>query len=145
MLSINVSTQVFGDINSQASIPDVTLRLVSQQLTAKEIIANAVKEQLKHLLKEQVEYQSIRSRLNTSYLNEQQIQQMAETGKVALASEDKKEISLEQEISRVLTAFKNHRFKMFIDGNEIRTLEDLCIITEGSKVKFIRLIPLAGG
>ncbi len=145
MLTINVSTLVFGKEGNQNPLPEVTLKLVSQQLSAKEIIVEAVKEQLSSLLKEQRDYQAIRNRFDSQYLNEHDIKQQAESGKIALDNEEKGEISLDREIERVLTAFNNKRFKMFVDGDEIQELEELCVITEGTKVNFVRLIPLAGG
>lgn len=44
MINVAVSSLVFGDGNPGEPLPTVNLRLVSQRLTVKEIIANVVQE-----------------------------------------------------------------------------------------------------
>ncbi|MEZ5583120.1 MAG: hypothetical protein R3F37_10475 [Candidatus Competibacteraceae bacterium] len=146
MLNVSVSTVVFGGGVIESPLPKVNLRLVSQRLSAREIIAQAVKEQVKALLLEhEKDYQRIQRQLQRQYLEQADVDRQAQRGKVALERVMDKVPQEEKEIERALKAFRNGSYKMFVDGSEVVELDEMCTLKEGAAVRFVRLIPLVGG
>jgi len=52
---------------------------------------------------------------------------------------------VDKEVRRALQAFRNKTFKMFVDGAEVSRLDELCTLSDGTKLSSVRLIPLVGG
>jgi len=146
MLTVSVATLVFGSGKTERPLPKVHLSLVSQRLSGRDIIANAVREQMKVLLDvHRNDFAHIQKQLNQQYLDQVEIKRQAQEGKIALGKENIKEPDLDKEIERALRAFKNRTYKMFVDGLEVIDPDEICTLTEGTKINFIRLIPLVGG
>ncbi len=146
MINVSVSTLVFGSGETQVPLPKVKLRLVSQRLSARKIIADAVREQMKELTREfKKDFQHVRRQLNKQYLNQADLDRQERQGKVALEKKIAAEPNVEREIERAIQAFKNRTYKMFVDGTEVIKLDEDCTLIEGSSVSFVRLIPLVGG
>ncbi|MEE4376798.1 MAG: hypothetical protein V2J55_04695 [Candidatus Competibacteraceae bacterium] len=146
MLNVSVSTVVFGGGAIESPLPKVQLRLVSQRLSAREIIAQAVKEQVKALLLEhEKDFQQIQRQLQRQYLEQADVNRQAQQGKVALEREKNTAPQEEREIERALRAFRHGSYKMFVDGEEVVDLDEMCTLKEGAAVRFVRLIPLVGG
>jgi len=146
MINVAVSTLVFGGGKTEAPLPPVRLRLVSQRQTAGEIISNSVREQMQELLRQHREdFDDIRKQLDKQYLQQSEVDRQARQGKVALAKKPASAPDLDKEVRHALQAFRNKTFKMFVDGAEVSRLDELCTLSDGTKVSFVRLIPLIGG
>jgi hypothetical protein len=146
MINVAVSTLVFGGGRTEAPLPPVRLPLVSQRQTAREIIINSVREQMQELRRRHHEdFQDIRKQLDKQYLEQSDVDRQARQGKVALAKNPADAPDVDKEVRRALQAFRSNSFKMFVDGAEVSRLDDLCTLSDGTKVSFVRLIPLVGG
>jgi hypothetical protein len=76
--------------------------------------------------------------------------QVAGSGRVHYPSERtvevlEKEFNLEVEIQRALDAFLSGRVVMFVGDKQVHELDEMVMITERIKVKFLRITPLVGG
>jgi hypothetical protein len=146
VLNVNVSTLVFSKGDTERSLPQVTLKLVSQRITVRQIIQQAVEQQLKTMLADKQAYASIRQNFNAQYLEQGEIELQQSRGKIALEKPAADELpSLELEVRRALQGFERKYFKIFVDDNEVLNPNDECTLVDGATIKFVRLIPLAGG
>ena len=146
MLKVSVSTMAFGAKEHASDLPEVRLRLVSERLSARDIIARAVAEQIRALREEHPDDEMlIERRLTQQYLAQVDVDRQASQGKVALPARPKQGPQVKTEIERALRAFANNKFKVFVDGTEVTDLDQPCLLRDGTAIKFVRLIPLAGG
>ena len=146
MPSVSVSTVIFGSSDKGSALPAVELKLVSERVSAGEIISRTVKEQLDELIRQRLDQQTIHQRFKQQYLHPEDIDRQIANGKIALARPDESATpDLDREVKRVLDAFEKQSFKMFVDGHEISHANEICTLTEGTRIKFLRLIPLVGG
>ena len=90
--------------------------------------------------------------LARQYLQQADIDQQSDDGKVALtrprlSARTRKlgRLQEEAEIDRATQAFEHNRYKMFVDGTEVADLDELCTVREGTTINFVRLVPLVGG
>ncbi len=145
MLHIRVSSLIFGKGNSDF-LPEINLQLLSRKVAVRELIAQTVEKQLNALQDKSLSLEEINRKMNAQYLEDRDIEQQQCSGKIALARpEDSQMPALEREINKALQAFKNRRFKIFIDGDEVLDINEICTLKEDSNIKFVRLIPLVGG
>jgi len=145
MLNVEVSTLVFGTGAGATSLPPVSLRLVSERVSAREIITRTVAEQiqaLEELHKE--DFASIYAALSQQYLSPDDLTNQAATGKVVLHREAARP-RVELEVGRALRSFASKNFKIFLDGRELHKLDDEVTLIDGSSLTFVRLVPLVGG
>ena len=147
MLNIKVSSEIFGSDKAAEKMPDIHLKLISEQVTLKEIIHRTVHEQIKQLQNDSVTQAQIEKRLRNQYLDNEDIAQLALDGKISYSSAKQTHPmpSVEDEVIRAINAFKRNKVKVFIDGEHISSLSDSHALYDGCVVNFIRLIPLVGG
>lgn len=80
-----------------------------------------------------------------SFLNPQLIQEQAEQGKVAFGDiENVQEMSVEKALAIALQAFEDGLYVVFIDGQEVKSLDSPIVLLDGTEVAFIRLTFLVG-
>lgn len=80
-----------------------------------------------------------------SFLNPQQIEEQAEAGKIAFGDIDNLQQVVEDKALEIaFQAFEDGLFVVFIDGVEIKTLDEEVEIKDRSEVAFIRLTFLVG-
>jgi hypothetical protein len=147
MLNVKVISDIFGSDKSSEKVPDIQLKLVSEQVSLKEIITRSVTQQVKEMEGNSLTKEQIKKRLNDQYLNKEDVEQLAIDGKVSYSSATGTSgiPKVEAEEIRAINAFKRNKFKVFIDGEEITSLGEIRPLYEGCVIKFIRLIPLVGG
>lgn len=149
MHNVNVATLILGTPNQEEPLPEVKLRLASERLSARELLAKTVAEQWHALKADQHDNARIEACIKRHYLDAEAIAEQADSGKIALPAKDSNKTAqienIEQHIDRVLNAFARGCFKMFVDGEEVAGLDDHCLLVDGTQVRFIRLIPLVGG
>ncbi len=79
----------------RSPLPTVSLKLVSQRLTVKEVIANAVQEQVEALLREHAsDFEQVRRQLDQQYLEQADIDKPVRDGKVALPGGGREEFQV---------------------------------------------------
>ena len=149
MVSLCVKSSVFGDGQSCADLPEVTLRLVSERVSLEELIARAVREQIEALRdRYSGEADRITGQLRRQYLAAGDVAAGAQSGKVALATgrpDDPGEIDIDAEAALAVEAFRRGKFRVFVDSEPVTSLTDVFTVTDTTKVIFLRLVPLIGG
>ncbi|MDO6527952.1 hypothetical protein Q4519_19945 [Motilimonas sp. 1_MG-2023] len=148
MLHVNISVLVFGHEPNYIPIPDVSLQLTQTGISASELIRLTVVKQISAMTAAKNQPESIAQSVQHQYLHPDDVEQMQAEGKIALAkplTTSTPVINVEQEAAKAITAFRNKRFKIFIDGEEVQDVDQLCQLHNDSNIKFLRLIPLVGG
>ncbi len=80
-----------------------------------------------------------------SFLTPTAIQEQSETGKVGFGDiNNRTKADLETSIANALQAFEDGLFVVFIDDNEITSLEQTITYTDNSDITFIRMTFLTG-
>ncbi|QWX84835.1 hypothetical protein H0I23_04115 [Cellulophaga sp. HaHaR_3_176] len=135
-------------------MPQITLqlkRLGKKKVKQIPLTLDAIPKNLNELLvgcvKNQVEaFNKKRTEVNIiGFLSPTEIQEQAQSGKVDFGDLTNKNLAVEQEaIDNVLVAFKDGLFVVFVDGNEVTTLETPLVLTEESVIAFIRMTFLVG-
>jgi hypothetical protein len=115
------------------------LTLETTPKTLKELLEACVKNQVDAFNKKREEVNVV------GFLSPTEIQEQAESGKVDFGDLANKDLAVVQEaIDNVMVAFKDGLFVVFVDGDEITTLEAPLTLTEESVIAFIRMTFLVG-
>ena len=115
------------------------LTFESTPKTLKELLEDCVKNQVEAFNKKRLEVNVV------GFLSPTEIQEQAESGKVDFGELANKDLAAVQEaIDNVMVAFKDGLFVVFVDGDEITTLEAPLILTDKSVIAFIRMTFLVG-
>ena len=115
------------------------LTFESTPKTLKELLEACVKNQVEAFNKKRLEVNVV------GFLSPTEIQEQAESGKVDFGELANKDLAAVQEaIDNVMVAFKVGLFVVFVDGDEITTLEAPLTLTDESVIAFIRMTFLVG-
>jgi len=132
---VEVEARIVGS-NLDKGIGSVLLSSTKQEVSALDLIRLGVMEQIREL--------TVRRNLSTSEAIRALRRQYQTSG--ALSSLlDESHLDPDRETDRALAAFKAGTCLLFIDGEQIRELEQRIELGVDTKVQFLRLIPLAGG
>jgi len=149
-IRIAVTSQVVGERDDSLKMKPVWVLVDVETIKAREIIARAVEEQIRQLFgkNRKVDLKQARRMLIRQYMSQDDL----DTEAPPLATSDPKDadlweqkIKVKDEIKRAEEAFNNGRVVMIVNGEQVYNLEDQVIMTEDTKIKFIRLTPLVGG
>lgn len=149
-IRIAVTSQVVGERDDSLKMKPVWVLVDVETIKAREIIARAVEEQIRQLFgkNRKVDLKQARRMLIRQYMSQDDL----DTEAPPLATSDPKDadlweqkIKVKDEIKRAEEAFDNGRVVMIVNGEQVYNLEDQVIMTEDTKIKFIRLTPLVGG
>ncbi len=144
-MEIRVAGQIMG--SRRAQIPERSLQLSmdrqigSEPLTLRDLIAMIVLEEVEAFRRRQEERRLLR------VLTERQIAEGAERGKIDPGGHEERQWDVDpHEAVRVaLQAFEDQLYFVFIDGVQQQHLDQPVRVQSGSRVLFVRLVPLAGG
>ena len=115
------------------------LTFESTPKTLKELLEACVKNQVEAFNKKRLEVNVV------GFLSPTEIQEQAESGKVDFGELANKDLAAVQEaIDNVMVAFKDGLFVVFVDGDEITTIEAPLTLTDESVIAFIRMTFLVG-
>ncbi|WP_282116038.1 hypothetical protein [Cellulophaga baltica] len=115
------------------------LTFESTPKTLKELLEACVKNQVEAFNKKRLEVNVV------GFLSPTDIQEQVESGKVDFGELTNKDLAVVQEaIDNVMVAFKDGLFVVFVDGDEITTLEAPLTLTDESVIAFIRMTFLVG-
>ncbi len=107
--------------------------------TLKELMAACVTTEVKRYNAKREEIPLV------SFLNPQQIEEQAEAGKIAFGDIDNlQQVVEDKALDTAFQAFEDGLFVVFIDGVEIKRLDEGVEIKDRSEVAFIRLTFLVG-
>jgi hypothetical protein len=148
MSQIVVTCQVAGAAPGQPGLPSVLLELGSQPITAAQLIRRTVEEQLRELTARQALSAEQRAQaFDRQYLTDDEIRRQAESGAVGRAPRPLRRPAgdVEQEVARALRAFACGAFVLLVDGRQVEQLDSVVDAGLGTRVTFLRLMPLVGG
>lgn len=148
-VTIEVRSETSG-IPADGSDPGPLLvELFDERVTIAELIRRTVLEQVRDLLvKRRLDTERARAILQRRYLTQDEVDRQTREGKIAVpASEPARteEIDAEAEVARAMDGFKRGTFYVFVDGRQACALDDEVVFRPGSKVVFLRMVPLVGG
>jgi hypothetical protein len=145
---VEVVTRVIGARDAEAfQLRPVWVEIVQEQLSVKDLLAQAVEAQIRELLVTQKLDQQQAGEILERYYPEQESAQKEDihypSERLVRARENRMNVSTE--IKRAIQAFESGAIAIFVDGQQMQDLEQRVTITSETKIKFIRLIPLTGG
>ena len=148
-LTIEVRSRVVGESADQPDLAPVVLRLLDERLTVAELIRRAVEEQVRELTaRRRLDAELARRALNRQYLSPEEIAVQAERGAVRFpAGRPARPEPLDPaaESARALRAFEAGAYTVLVDGRRVDRLDEVVPFSPGTKVTFLRLMPLVGG
>jgi hypothetical protein len=136
---IGVEARVLGE-RAEAGIGTVSVTLPTARLTGTELVRLVVEEQIRTLtVRRKLTAAEIERRLNRQY--------------GTIAPENRKrelrigvpEPDLTQEVVRALEACRAGQCLVVVDGQPVVDLEQEIVLQPETNVRFLRLLPLAGG
>ena len=120
-------------------VKQIPLTLEATPKNLQELLVGCVKNQVEAFNKKRVEVNVV------GFLSPSEIQDQAQSGKVDFGDLANKDLAIEQEaIDNVLLAFKDGLFVVFVDGDEVTSLDAPLQLTKDSVVAFIRMTFLVG-
>ncbi len=114
--------------------PAVTLQLVSSTITVRELIRERVFAEVKAYNEKSPEY--FRGLVQPTD---------AEAVLNGYKLKKRRQLSWENQYKCAVSAFKNNGFLILVDDRQVDDLEDKIVITNQTRVGFIKLTPLVGG
>jgi len=129
-------------------IPPFIADLPTGELTLRDLITRAVDEQVRVVHAQWLgDLAATRRVMDRQYLTQSEIDARAKAGAVtmpaALPAAPPGDVTTAA--ADALHAFERQRYVVYVDGRQITDLDDLVPLRLGSKVTFLRLVPLVGG
>lgn len=148
-VSVEIRSEIVGGRKDEPSLGPIVLELTEGRLTVAELIRRAVEEQVRGVLAQyRLDAAKARRALDRQYLTESDVASQAASGKVRFPSQHDMrvpEIDPQAEVSRALRAFEHHTFFVLVDNTQMERPDEVVTLRSDSRVRFIRLMPLAGG
>ena len=120
-------------------VKQIPLTLDATPNNLQQLLVGCVKNQVEAFNKKRLEVNVV------GFLSPAEIQDQAQSGKVDFGDLANKDLAVEQEaIDNVLLAFKDGLFVVFVDGDEVTSLDTPLQLTKDSVVAFIRMTFLVG-
>lgn len=160
MPQIEVSSRTLHHPPGAPAMPTVTLDFLQQEIAVEELIRRTVEEQIRELTaKRKLDMDQAQRTLNAQYLEhlESAKERSEEHGEHASANAEllppqasrvSTSISAgrtRSEVRKAIEGFQKRLYRIIIDGRLVERLDEKIVFEPGSKVTFIRLIPLIGG
>jgi hypothetical protein len=136
-MTIALETKIMGSKFSHEDMIELSLDHLAESITLKDLIREKVLVEIKAYNTNQ------REGYGLEYRSFEDLERDINKGEVNIKHEFIKDE--EGEIRNAINCFKDGRYKVFLNGNELLSLEDKIPIDMDSKVMFLRLIPLTGG
>lgn len=149
VLTIEVTSRVVGGSPEAPTLAPVTLTLLDERLTVAELIRRSVEEQVRELrARRRLAATQARAALDRQYLTHEEMVAQATRGKVSLPSHRAPrvpQIEPELEVEKALAAFQAGSYVVLVDGRQVESLAETVSFAPGTRVVFLRLMPLVGG
>lgn len=149
MNTVEVRSQVFGGQQDSPPLAPVFLNLIQEHLTVAELIQQSVEAQVRQLLvQRQLNAQQARRALDRQYLTAAEIAAQAQQGAVRYPAEKAMQvpqIDVKAEVQKATRAFETGGYSIFVNGQQVESLEEKLTLYPNTKVTFLRLMPLVGG
>lgn len=150
-LTLIIQAQVLGQRHS--ALPDWEMTLApdtgpdgtqDSALTLRQVLALVVTHEVEAFAQRQEERRLAR------VLLPDEIARGAARGKVAMGGDVEgrdaaQPVDVEEAVATALQAFEDGFYFVFLDGRQLQRLDDVVALREGGHLRFVRLMPLAGG
>jgi hypothetical protein len=138
MKRLVIHTKVIG--RRGPFLAPVTVETDESDLTVRGLLSCVVREQVKSFHERQ------ESRRLIQVLTERQACVGAETGRFVFGGDDlDRAVNADDAIEAACTAFTDQFFYVFVDNNQLLSLDASVDLGETTEALFIRLVPLVGG
>lgn len=148
-LTVEVRSRLVGGHEGALALQPVWLELLEERITVSELIRRTVEEQVRELLvKRKLDAQEARQILDRQYLTAEQVAAQAEKGAIRYPSSTRTkvpDIDPEAEVRKALRAFKAGSYFITVDGKQMERLDEVVTFAPGTRVTFLRLMPMRGG
>lgn len=145
-LQVEIRNRIVGGDPAQPQLPAVALTLLHQRITVRQLIAQAVEEQIAEMvLHQQADIARAERALARQYLTPEEIDAQAQTGQIMMPKLPDDSISVANQVQKALRAFQKGAFIIIVDGYQPADLDEELELTATSKITFLRLTPLVGG
>jgi hypothetical protein len=132
MMPINLT--LYDETTSGQKQPALVLDILSEQITARELIRRRVYQEVKDYNTRRPEY--LRSLVQPTD---------AEQTLNGYRLRQPRQIDWEQQYEKALEAFERNGFIILVDQQQVEDLDTEIRIVPGTTVSFLKLIPLVGG
>jgi hypothetical protein len=132
MMPINLT--LYDETTSGQKQPALALDILSEQITARELIRRRVYQEVKDYNTRRPEY--LRSLVQPTD---------AEQTLNGYRLRQPRQIDWEQQYEKALEAFERNGFIILVDQQQVEDLDTEIRIVPGTTVSFLKLIPLVGG
>ena len=146
--TVYIESKIVGSSPDREKLSPVSIELVDERLTARELIIRAVEEQIRDLtLIRKLDNERAFEILARQYLSEEDVTDQAADGAIRYAPkfQGPPDVSTHREVNRALSAFEAGRIIVMVDGRQVERLDEVLTLGLTSKVTFIRLVALVGG
>lgn len=132
---MGAALDVIDQTPSGKVIQTFKLRLVSERISARELVAARVRQEVQEF-----------NRQKESKLFQGLVQPKdAEVELNGYRLKKLQPIDADAQVERVLAAFDQNGFLLLVDERQVTELDDQVVLTPGSRISFVKLIPLVGG
>lgn len=146
-LTLTIEAQVLGQRRPAMPAWNMTLTPAAASaagLTLRELLALVVRQEVAAFAQRQEQRRLARVLLPDD------IARGAARGKVALGGDVEgrdaaQSVDVEEAVATALQAFADGFYFVFLDGRQLQHLDDVVALREGGHLRFVRLMPLAGG
>ena len=148
-LVVEVRSRVVGESPEAPDLPPISLRLLAERLTAAELIRRTVEEQVRELtIRRRLDAEQAGRALARHYLSAEEVAAQSRRGAVRFPTgREGKAVQLHpaREVAKALRAFEAGTYVILVDGRRVERLDEVVPFSPGTKVTFLRLMPLVGG
>jgi hypothetical protein len=147
--NVELVSRVIGSVGEVFKINPVWVEIVQEEISVKDLLAQAVEAQINELLTNQNLDQQQAGKILDQYYPEQDSmedpREDTRSSRERRVSAGRDPISITTETKRAFQAFRNGAVAVFVDGVQMQDLKQRVTITSETKIKFIRFMPLKGG
>ena len=148
-LTVEVRSRVVGESPEAPDLAPVSLRLLDERLSVAELIRRTVEEQVRELtVRRRLDGEQARRALDRHYLSAEEVAAQAHRGAVRFPSgrpATAAPLDPEAEVGKALRAFEAGAYVVLVDGRRVEGPDEVVPFAPGTKVTFLRLMPLVGG
>lgn len=146
---VAVESRVQGLRESQPDWQPVFVEFFEERASVEQLIRVTVLEQIQELrARRLIDAQRARELLHRQYLSDADVEEQTDAGKISLPGKTTTavpEIDAEAEVRRACRASESGNYAIFVDGRQAATLSEIACFRTGSKILFLRTVPLVGG
>lgn len=125
---------IYDEVAGLERQPRFTLQLVSQRVTARELIERRVREEV-------ARYNANRGEHFYGLVQPDDAERLLNGYRMRTP----RRIDAEQQCRHAISAFRNHGFMLLVGDLQIAALDEPLILGERVDVTFLKLVPLVGG